>query len=95
MSENSGWLDYGSDSSKSREIAVLRAVIVEPTPARYIRLGSIRQIRYELAAIYRAARNREIATGEATRLTYILVQLSNLTMESEIAERVEKLEQGK
>ena len=62
---------------------------------KYIRLGTMRQIRSELAVIYRAARNGEIASGEATRFTYILIQLANLTMESQIEERVESLERGK
>ena len=92
---DSGWPDFGYDNSKSREIAVLPAVVVGATPAKYIRLGSIRQIRYELAAIYRAARNGEMASGEATRFTYILTQLANMTMDSDIAERVEKLEDEK
>lgn len=96
MENGSGWPDYGSDNSKSREIAVLEPVAIEaPLPPKYIRLGSIRQIRYELAAIYRLARNGQMATGEATRFTYILTQLANMTMDSDIAERVEKLEDEK
>ena len=93
MTDNVGWLKYHSDNSRSQEIAVLGPVVVEaPPPPKYIRLGSIRQIRYELAAIYRLARSGQMSTGEATRLTYILTQLANLTMDSDIAERVEKLE---
>ena len=91
-----GWPDYGSDNFKSQEIAVLEPVSIEaPPPPKYIRLGSIRQIRYELAAIYRLARSGQMASGEATRFTYILRELANLTMDSDIAERVEKLEDEK
>lgn len=91
---NSGWPDFCSDNSQSREIAVLPAIVIEATPAKYIRLGSIRQIRYELAAIYRLARSGQMPTDQATKFTYILTQLANLTMDSDIAERVEKLEDG-
>lgn len=97
MTENvGGWPDCASNNSKSQEIAVLEYVPANPAPPpKYIRLGSLRQIRYELAAVYRLVRTNKMASGEGTRLTYILTQLANLTMDSDIAERVEKLEDEK
>ena len=95
MTDKTGWPDHGSDNSRSQEIAVSQTFASQaPPPSKFIRLGSIRQIRYELAAVYRLARNGQIASGEATRFTYILTQLANLTMESQIEERIESLERG-
>ena len=89
-----GWQEYGSNNSKPQEIAVLEGVAVEaPPPPKYIRLGSIRQIRYELAAVYRLARTNKMASGEATRLTYILNTLAQMTVDSQIEERISELEE--
>ncbi len=96
MTDNSGWPDYGSNNSKPQEIAVLELVPANPAPPpKYIRLGSIRQIRYELAAVYRLARTGKLASGEATRLTYILNTLATLTAESLFEERISELEKGR
>lgn len=91
-----GRASLNSDNSAPPKTAVVEVVQVAPTPKRkkYIRLGTMRQIRFELAAIYRAARNGEMESGEATRFTYILTQLANMTMDTELAERVDKLERG-
>jgi hypothetical protein len=94
-SEDGGWPGYRSDNPKPQEIAVLEGVAIEaPPPPKYIRLGSIRQIRYELAAVYRLARTGKLATSEATRLTYILNTLASLTLDADIENRVENLERG-
>jgi hypothetical protein len=77
--------------SKAAEIEVLPAA---PTPVRKrTKLGTIREIRAELARVYRKVKSGEIDTTTGTRLTYILTQLANMTMDSAIEERLERLEQ--
>lgn len=87
---SSAWPDI-PNVGKTTRYEVLPA---EPTPvpAKYIRLGTVRQIRTELAAVYRGVRTGLIPSSEGTRLTYMLTQLANMTVDSEIADRVEKLE---
>ena len=93
--DDSGWPAHGSDNSKPQEIAVLEYVPASPAPPKYIRLGRIRQIRYELAAVYRLARTNKMASGEATRLTYILNTLAQMTIDSSFEERLSELEESK
>lgn len=92
----SGWPGF-SDTSNVGKVTVCQVLpaIPTPLPEKYIRLGSIRQIRGELAAIYRLAKGGRIPTSEATRLTYILTQLANLTVDSELADRIEALEKSR
>ena len=69
--------------------------VLEPLPApRSIarRLTCVREVRRELAKVYSEARKGVLRTEEATRLTYILVQLSNLIRDSELEQRVRDLE---
>jgi hypothetical protein len=46
-----------------------------------------------MAAVYREARAGTLRTDVATRLVYILTQLSNLIRDSELEARVAELEQ--
>lgn len=91
---DSGWPDY---HSKSQEIAVLKGIVVNDPPKaqKYIRLGTIRQVRYELAAVYREARQGQLASGEATRLTYILNMLAQMMVDDQLEERISALETGR
>ena len=57
------------------------------------RIVTEREIRTELARIYRLTKRGEIDLKTGTSLTYMLVQLANMTVDSEIEERVERLEQ--
>ncbi len=87
----SGWENFNSDNSQAPRTAVMEVIQVPSTPKpKYIRLGSIRQIRFELATIYRMARNREMRSDEASRFTYMLMQLAQLTMDSELEQRVSR-----
>ena len=91
----SGWPVY-PDNLKVPETAVSTLVLIGPTPhpEKYIRLGTIKQIRSELGAVYRLARTGKIASGEATRLCYILNILANMTLDADIEGRIETLEKG-
>lgn len=94
-----GWpsMNVGSQSApnvepKSSQITVLPPKA--PPKLKRVKLGNIKAIRAELAAVYRAVRRGEMDTGTGTRLTYILTQLANLTMDSQIEERLNELERG-
>lgn len=64
-----------------------------PTPRKQVRLSSIKDCRRELAKVYADARHGSINPQNATRLTYILVAISNIIKDHELEERVKKLEE--
>ena len=64
-----------------------------PTPkARGIRLNSLAAIQREMRAVYVQARTRQMPTAEATRLTYVLLQLAQLHQMIEFETRLAALE---
>lgn len=78
--------------TKATQIQVLQP---EPTPRRVrTKLGNIREIRFELARVYRLMKAGEIDTTTGTRLTYVLTQLANMTVDSQIEDRLGTLERG-
>ena len=85
------------DASIVGNVAVCEVIPAEPIPPpqKFIRLGTVRQIRGELAAVYRAVRSGQMASGDGTRLTYMLNVLANMTVDSELADRIEALEKAK
>jgi hypothetical protein len=66
----------------------------EVIPRRRYRpaLNSVARVREELAKVYRAARNGEIALSDATRLTYMLDKLARMLVDQELESRIEALE---
>lgn len=67
---------------------------ITPTPqGAKIRLSSVKDCRRELAKVYADARQGKIPSPDATRLTYILVAVSNMIKDHELEERVKKLEE--
>jgi DNA-binding TFAR19-related protein (PDSD5 family) len=63
-----------------------------PTPRVRSRLTNIREVRREMAKVYIEARAGTLRTDVATRLVYILTQISNLIRDSELEDRVKQLE---
>lgn len=63
-----------------------------PIPRVRSRLTCVREVRREMAKVYCEARAGTLRTDVATRLVYILTQLSNLIRDSELEERVQQLE---
>ena len=61
-----------------------------PTPR--INLSTSGDVRREMAKVYREARNKEIPTNEATRLTYILTQILRATEVYLLEQRLSALE---
>lgn len=67
---------------------------VTPTPAsERLRLSTIKECRRELAKVYADTRRGIISTQDGTRLTYILIALSNIIRDTELEERVKRLEE--
>jgi hypothetical protein len=62
-----------------------------PRPRR-IRLSDCRDIRRELAALYRDARFGEVATADASRLANILDILRRAVESGDLEQRLERLE---
>jgi len=65
---------------------------IEATPPRTA-LTRLEHVRDELARVYRQARTGKIETQDATRLTYILVNLSKIIESSDLEERIRTLEE--
>jgi hypothetical protein len=82
---------WGNETAvKSVAVEVLEPL---PTPRVRSRLTCVREVRREMAKVYCEARAGTMRTDTATRLVYILTQLSNLIRDSELEQRVEQLEQ--
>lgn len=84
MSEKNG-------NANSDEVLEGQVIIANPTR---LRLGNIKDCRRELAKVYADARKGAIAAQDATRLTYILVAISNMIKDSDLEERISKLEEA-
>lgn len=66
-----------------------------PAPVRKrTKLGTVREIRAELARVYRKAKSAEIDTTTATRLAYMLDLMSRMIERGELESRIEALEGG-
>ena len=72
------------------ELIEERRFIGHPTPR--INLSTSEDVRREMAKVYREARNKELATNEATRLTYILTQILRATEVYLLEQRLSALE---
>jgi hypothetical protein len=64
----------------------------DPTPRR-IDLSSLRDVRLELAAVYRKMDAGEIESQEGTRRAYVLKSIHDVIVSCEIERRIEELEQ--
>lgn len=83
MSEKNG-------NVNSKEAIEGQVIVANPTR---LRLGNIKECRRELAKVYSEARQGAIPAQDATRLTYILIALSNMIKDADLEERVSKLEE--
>ncbi|GAB4140311.1 MAG: hypothetical protein Tsb0016_07420 [Sphingomonadales bacterium] len=55
-------------------------------------LASLKDVRSEMAHVYRLARAGEIKTQDATRLAYVLRQVADIIAHAEIEDRLNALE---
>ena len=82
-----------NEPSKTAVIEVLPPDAPTPTRKR-TKLGNIREIRMELARVYRQAKAGQIDTSMATRLAYMLDLMARMIERAELEERIERLEGG-
>ncbi len=69
--------------------------VVPASPARKLpqmRLGTLREVRREMAKVYGEVRRLKLPSSEGTRLIYMLAQISTQIKDSELEERITKLE---
>lgn len=61
---------------------------------KHIKLDSVRDVRNELARVYRAAKAGEIPPEVASRFTFMLGTLGKLIVDTELEQRLAALEQS-
>lgn len=64
----------------------------EDTPSR-ISLSRLRDVRLEMAAVYRAMKRKEIPAQEGTRLVYVLRNVADVLQIEELERRISELEE--
>ena len=80
-------------SSDKREPQTFDGKTGEPDPTpRRIDLSSLRDVRLELAALYRRIDAGEIKSQDGTRRAYVLRQIADILALAELERRVEELE---
>ena len=68
--------------------------LIPANPVRSrLRLGSIREVRRELQKVYEEAKNGRISTQDGSRLVFMLQALAGMIRDSDLEERIKKLEQ--
>tara|TARA_R110002073_G_scaffold299249_2_gene466154 strand:+ start:1292 stop:1543 length:252 start_codon:yes stop_codon:yes gene_type:complete len=76
---------------KEKQQQTIEGEVIVSNPTRP-RLANIKDVRREIAAVYKEARLRVIPTQEATRLVYMLISLGNMIKDTELEERITELE---
>jgi hypothetical protein len=81
----------GSDKKRSETID---AATGKPDPTlRRIDLSPLRDIRLEMAAVYRRMNSGEIEASEGTKLVYVLRQIGDIIEMADIEKRIEAIEE--
>lgn len=92
----SGWQKYPESGGLNPPAMALfpYGEVIPPPPVkdRRIRLGSIGEIRKEMARVYRDCANGKLNGTQAGRLTYMLREIAVLIRDHQIEARVEALE---
>ena len=78
---------------KSSEVIEGELLPAAPSPVR-LRLATVRDCRRELAKVYIEARRGQLPATEAARLGWLLQTLVSVIRDSELEERISKLEQN-
>lgn len=60
---------------------------------KHIKLNTVDDIKVELAKLYRAARAGELATSDASRLTFMLHSLARIIEVADLERRITELEE--
>lgn len=90
---------YGPRNATRREPAIIDGESGRPVPAprkraKHIKLEKVRDVRNELARLYRQTKAGEIPPEVASRLTFMLGTLGRLIVDSELEARIAALEQS-
>lgn len=64
-----------------------------PTPRRRIDLSTLRDVRLEMAAVYRRMDAKEIESQEATRRVYVLRSIADVIELADLEKRIQDLEE--
>lgn len=65
----------------------------DPTPARRVDLSTLRDVRLELAAVYRKIDAGEIESSDGSRRAYVLKTIGDIIELAELEKRIQELEQ--
>ena len=65
-----------------------------PTRQRMLRLATIKEVRLELARLYRDTKKGKVPPGDAAKLAFLLDRIRACIVDHELEARVEQLERG-
>lgn len=86
--------ELADDSDKNLPVVIERKPItVLPAPQR-IDLSNARDVRLEMAAIYRATKEGKLEENRAAKLVYMLREIGALIRTQEVEQRVDALERA-
>lgn len=92
---------YEANDATNRQALTFDGPTGQPIPAppvkkraKHIKLDSVRDVRNELARVYRAARSGDIPPEVASRFTFMLGTLGKLIVDSELEQRITELEES-
>lgn len=98
MTENTGWPSMvlpppiGAVDNVTPLSIVGNPIPPPAKPMARIRLQNVSDVAKEYRKLYREARAGQIATGEASKLGYLLSALANILATSELETRLDNLE---
>ena len=86
-----------AENNDEREPEILDAVTGEPIdgeggPNHRLDLANLRDVRLEMAAVYRMAKRGKMKSGEASKLVWMLRQIGDVIYLHEVEARVQELE---
>jgi hypothetical protein len=64
-----------------------------PPRPRVLRLATVKEVRLELARLYREAREGKVPAGDAAKFAFLLDRIRACIVDHELEARVEKLEE--
>ncbi len=67
---------------------------IDPTPTK-IELRTVAQVRRELSKVYRGMRDNSIDMGDGAKLTYVLIAINKIIVDTELEARITLLEGNK
>ena len=71
---------------------IIDAPSISARPPVKLRLATVRDCRRELARLYVEARTGQLAPSDATRLAFLLQAMVGMIRDTELADRIDRLE---